>query len=88
MRESYFADEDESPDEWDVETGKPGIAHVANAIQFWAIQQKKPPTVREAALAFNCDDQMIKLAVEWHYWMYISGPDDDPSKQIIEHEGE
>lgn len=88
MSTAYFADESVALDEWDTNTGRPGISLVANAIQFWAIQQKKPPTVREAALTFNCDDQMIRQAVEFHYWMFVTGPDDDPSKQIIEHEGE
>lgn len=84
----FFASE-EFQDGIDTETGKPGISYVANAIQFWAGQQQEhEASIRNAAIAFRCDDAVIRAAVESHYWMYVTGPDDDPNKQIICHEGE
>jgi hypothetical protein len=76
-------------EDWDHEgEGMPGVVSAANAIQVWAALQNKPTTVRQAALSFNLDDAQVRQAVEFHNWMYLSGPDDDPTKQIIEHEGE
>lgn len=90
--ESYFAGDEDSSG-WCHDTGKPGINLFGNAIQVWAIMQAeggstKQPTIRNAALAFNSPDAMIREAVEAHYWMLVTGPDDDPTKQFIEHEGE
>jgi hypothetical protein len=86
----FFAD-DEFSDVW--ERGRPGISVVANAIQFWAVQQQedpngRQPTIRDAALAFRMTDADVRAAVEHHYWMFVTGPDDDPTMQFIEHEGE
>lgn len=72
---------------YDTDTGKPGIMLVANAIQFWAVQNYRS-TVREAATAFRMTDADVRRAVRAHYWMFLEGPDDDPTKQFIEHEGE
>lgn len=82
----FFA-ADEFSDGYDTDTGKPGIMLVANAIQFWASQNYRC-TVREAAIAFKMTDADVRRAVIAHYWMFITGPDDDPTKQFIEHEGE
>ena len=75
-------------DDWEGEHGLPGIALLGNAIQVWSILQAGKTTIRQCAAAFNLDDAQVRAAVEEHYWMYISGPDDDPEKQLIEHEGE
>ncbi|APY12994.1 hypothetical protein GJU93_10720 [Brucella sp. 10RB9212] len=87
----FFAS-DEFADQYDTGTGKPGINLVAQAIQFWSVQNFNPqtgscPTVRDDAVAFRMPDAAVKEAVESHYWMYVEGPD-DPTKQIIRHEGE
>lgn len=78
----YFNEEDE--DIWDTETGKPGINLFASAVQVWACQQNELQTVEKAAEVFNVDPEMIREAVEHHYWMFLGGPDGN----IIEHEGE
>ena len=44
-------------------------------------------TVRSAATAFNVTDAVVLKAIEEHYWLYVS-PSDDPTKQIIEMDGE
>ncbi len=88
----FFAN-DEFASEYDTDTGKPGIGLVSQAIQFWSIQNfnsqtKKSPTISDAAIAFRMPTAAVKEAVEHHYWMYIEGPDDDPTRQVICHEGE
>lgn len=76
-------------DEWDTEvTGLPGAQMAAQAIQVWSALQGRSVTVREAATAFNMADAQVRQAVSAHYWMFLEGPDDDPTKQTIEHEGE
>lgn len=90
---SEFFASNEFDDGWDADEGKPGKSFVANAIQFWSMQNfdseaKRCPSVRETALAFKMTDTDVCAAVEHHYWMFITGPDDDPTKQFIEHEGE
>ncbi len=86
---TYFGQDDES---WNHETdGKIGVSLFGNAVQVWAILNSnngKPTTVSEAASAFSVDPLMIIEAVKYHYWMFISGPDDDFTKMKIEHEGE
>lgn len=88
----FFAS-DEFEDGFDSDTGKPGKSLVANAIQFWSTQNydgatKRCPSVRATALAFKMTDEDVRSAVEHHYWMFLDGPSDDPTKQFIEHEGE
>ena len=85
---TYFGPED---DAWDQETGKPGIALFGSAVQVWAFLNEeagKSPTVAMAAKAFSVPPQMIMDAIEEHYWMFVTGPDDDFTKMRIEHEGE
>lgn len=75
-------------DEWHHETGLPGEALISNAIQVWATMNEGQQTVRAAAEAFNITDAQVRQAVEAHYWMYLDGPNDDPTKQVIQHDGE
>jgi len=60
----------------------------AVATWSWMRPGDQPPTVREAAQAFTCTDDVIRRAVEEHPWMFLTGPDDDPTKQRIEADGE
>ncbi|WP_276200352.1 hypothetical protein [Chelatococcus sp. XZ-Ab1] len=60
----------------------------ANAVQIWSFMQDGKTTVRQAADVFNTTDDVIREAVERHYWMFLSDSDDDPDRQFIEHEGE
>jgi len=82
---SAFGDADH---EWDHETGRPGIGLFANALQVWACMRLKQVSVAEAARAFCCSPLRIIEAVEYHNFMYLSGPDDDLDKMLIGHDGE
>lgn len=78
-------------DSWNIddETGPAvGIDLLGSALGVWSFLQDRDITVREAASAFRCTDQMIQQAVQNDYWMYLDGPDDDPTQQTIQHEGE
>jgi hypothetical protein len=79
-------------DTWNHEDdGKIGVSLFGNAIQVWATFNTKAglvATVGGAALAFSVEPQMVIEAVNAHYWMFITGPDDDFTKMHIEHEGE
>lgn len=82
-----FADDLEH-DGWDRERGMPTLSHASNALQVWAVLQNRQVTVRDASVAFNIDDAQVRELVAAHVWMYLEGPDDDPTKQTIEHDGE
>lgn len=63
------------------EDGAPREREFSHAVQMWAIcQGRAVVTVQEAALAFNATPEVIRQAVEAHYWMYLDG-------DRIEHEG-
>jgi hypothetical protein len=85
-----WADPDKWGDHgWDHGTGAPTLTLMGHAIQVWSLlQQREVTTVAEAAIAFNVPAATIRAAVQEHMWMFLSGPDDEPSKQTIEHEGE
>lgn len=75
----------------EAEEVEPGIGwnSFGNALSAWVwMQARNKSTVREASVAFNTSDAVIQAAVQDHMWMFITGPDDDPSRQIIEHDGE
>jgi hypothetical protein len=78
------------PDSWNIEdSGNVGIQLFGNAVQVWTVMQNRSGvTVAEAAAAFNCTPRMVRAAVDEHAWMDACGPDDDFTKQTIEHEGE
>lgn len=60
------------------------------ALQVWSWMRPgdKQATVREAADQFGTTDDVIRMAVKQHHWMFLDGPDDEPTKQFIDHEGE
>lgn len=65
------------------------VGQLAEAISVWAwMQQNGPQTVAAAALTFNTTPQHVREAIEIHPWAFLSGPSDDPLKQVIEHDGE
>ncbi len=45
-------------------------------------------TVADAALAFNTTPEIIREAVDDAMWIGWHGPNDDPTKQILETDGE
>lgn len=79
----FFIDDD------DDETGIPWNNFVT-ALQVWSFMRpgNNQATVREAADQFGVADDVIRQAVDEHAWMFLGGPDDDPTKQYIDHEGE
>ncbi len=60
------------------------------ALQVWSFMRPgdTQATVREAADQFGVTDNVIRQAVSGHPWMFLFGPNDDPTKQIIDHDGE
>jgi hypothetical protein len=78
----------EEIDGWDTDTGSPGIATFANALQTWSFMQNRPTTVAEAAMTFNVRPERIREAVEWSNWMFLQGQEADPLNQTIGHDGE
>jgi hypothetical protein len=71
---------------------RPGIHgnDISNAIQCWSIMQNRETSVAEAAVAFNTTPEIVRRAIEDHYWMFPEWPDTetDPAKQIFGHDGE
>lgn len=49
--------------------------------------QLRPVTVRDASIAFNTTDAVIREAVEDAHWILVTGPGDDPTKQRLELDG-
>lgn len=76
----------------DDDDDEPGIHErtLGSAIATWAWMQDSPTpqTVASASLAFNTTPEIVRRVIEQHPWAFISGPSDDPTKQIIEHDGE
>lgn len=63
----------------------------ANAVSIWSFMQNKETqtTVADVALAFNTTPELVRQAVEDHYWLSLDDPSEtDPTKQTIWHEGE
>lgn len=71
---------------------EPGIhqGQLGEAVSVWAWMQSSPvpQTIATAALVFNTTPALIRAAIEEHPWCFWLGPDDDPTKQTIEHDGE
>ena len=67
--------------------GRPTLMTLGNAVQCWALcQKKRPVTFGLAALAFDTPVERIAEAVENHPWLFAcdGGPLAD---REIEHEG-
>lgn len=61
-----------------------------SALQIWCVlnwTEATPVTVRRAARAFRVTDDVIRRAVEQGYYMFLRGPGDDATRQIIEVDG-
>lgn len=63
-----------------------------DGLYAWTILQHEKlgaaPTVREASEAWHVLDGTIIAAAGEVYWMSVEGPDDDPTKQKLELDGE
>lgn len=66
------------------------IRGLADAIQTWAaMQNRERVTVAEAMTAFNTTAAVIREAVnDGGAWVFLTGPDDEQSKQLIELDGD
>lgn len=81
-KRNYFVDEDSSEAGvlWD---------HFVTALHVWSwMCDGDQATVRVAATEFQVTDDVIHAAVNEYPWMFIDGPDDDATKQLIGHDGE
>jgi hypothetical protein len=71
---------------------EPGISEqqLETAIQVWTWMQQgdQPSTVAATAKAFNTTPEIVRKCVREAAWMLLTGPDDDPTKQHIEHDGD
>ena len=62
---------------------------LGTALVTWAaMNYGKKQTIAEAAEAFNTTADVIREAIGCAMWITYSGPDDDPTKQPIELDGE
>ena len=64
---------------------------LGRALVLWTtmvFQGKDTVTVADAALAFNTTPEIIREAVDGAMWVSWHGPSDDPTKQILETDGE
>lgn len=80
---AYFtklSDSDEY-DHWDIDNDLPCQTGFCNTLSMWSWMQRRPTSVDEAAMVFNCTREVILQAVESHMWLYLDGDN-------IEHEGE
>jgi len=74
---------------WNSDTGAPGIVQFASAVSTWACMQRRPVSVAEAASVFNVDPVRVEQAMdEGVHMTFLTGPRDDFSKLMIEHDGE
>jgi hypothetical protein len=66
------------------------IDGLGRALVTWAaMQDRYPLSVADAALAFNTTPAVIREAIEDASWILVVNEDDpDPTKQLIELDGE
>lgn len=82
----YFDGHDADGD--DEGSWEPWFDQFVTALGAYINCRDEQVTVRAAGDVFNVADAVILKAVEEHYWLFASGPSDDPTKQIIEMGGE
>lgn len=70
------------------DTDQPGITKEAlhNAISVWTFMQpgELAPTVAATAASFNTTPEIVRECVRASQWMFLDGPDADPTKQYID----
>ena len=47
-----------------------------------------PRSIRDIGDLFSVTDDVVRRAVDDSHWLFVLGPDDDPTKQMIEADGE
>lgn len=80
-RDFFAADDETAGIPWD---------NFVTALQVWSFMRpgSQRVLVRQAADEFGVAENVIRAAVDEHYWMFLGGPEDEPAKQYIDHEGE
>lgn len=63
------------------------IDGLGRALVTWAAMQDRTVTVAEASRVFNTTTEVITEAISEASWIYITGPEDQPQKQMIELDG-
>ena len=70
------------------DTDQPGITkqQFETAISVWTWMQPgdEAPTVAATAASFNTTPEIVRECVRASEWMFLDGPDADPTKQHIE----
>jgi len=67
------------------------IGDLGRALVIWTCmvaEDKDKVTVADAALAFNTTPEIIREAVDEAMWIGYYGPPDDPTKQVLETDGD
>lgn len=80
-RDFFVGEEDEAGIPWD---------NFLTALQVRSFLRpgEHQATVQEAADQFDVTTDVIRQAVNQHPWMFLGGPEDDPTKQYIDHDGD
>ena len=70
------------------DTDQPGITkqQFETAVSVWTWMQpgNEAPTVAATAASFNTTPEIVRQCVRESEWMFLDGPDDDPTKQRVE----
>ena len=70
------------------DTDQPGITkqQFETAVSVWSWMQpgNEAPTVAATAASFNTTPEIVRQCVRASEWMFLDGPDDDPTKQRVE----
>ena len=70
------------------DTDQPGITkqQFETAVSVWTWMQPgdEAPTVAATAASFNTTPEIVRQCVRASEWMFLEGPDDDPTKQRVE----
>ena len=70
------------------DTDQPGITkqQFETAVSVWTWMQpgNEAPTVAATAASFNTTPEIVRQCVRESEWMFLDGPDDDPTRQRVE----
>jgi hypothetical protein len=70
------------------DTDQPGITkhqfETAVSVWTWMQPENEAPTVAATAASFNTTPEIVRESVRGSEWMFLDGPDDDPTKQRVE----
>jgi hypothetical protein len=65
-----------------------GLGDLTRALVAWAAMQNRTPVVAEAAAAFNTTPEVIREAIDNGPWILWVGPEGEPTRQVIQLDGE